>query len=61
MIWRTPISFLSFSLPLAALGHGLAHQPPADEDRRIVFLDVEGFLTLVFDPHKDSVFPDGHV
>ena len=41
MIWRVPISFLSFFLLLAALGHGLAHQPSADEDRRIVILDVE--------------------
>ena len=41
MIWRIPISFLSFFLPLAALGYGLAHQPSADEDRRIVILDLE--------------------
>lgn len=61
MIWRIPISFLSFFLPLAALGHGLAPQPPADEDRKIVFPDVEGYLTLVFDPHTHSVFSDGHV
>ena len=61
MTWRIPISFLSFFLPLAALGHGLAPQPPADEDRKIVFPDVEGYLTLVFDPHTHSVFSDGHV
>ena len=41
MIWRIPISSLSFFPPLAALGHGLAYQPSADEDRRILILDVE--------------------
>lgn len=62
MTWRLLLPlFVSTFLPFSALGHGLAPQPPADEARKIVFPDVEGYLTLVFDPHTHSVFSDGHV
>jgi len=54
MTWRIPISFLSFFFPLAGLGHELAIKPPADGDRELVFPDVEGYLTLVFDPRMHS-------
>ena len=62
MIPRLLFSLSSFlHLPLLALGHGLAPQPPKDEARKITFPDTEEYLTLVFDPHTHSVYSDGHV
>ncbi|MDE0366054.1 MAG: Sb-PDE family phosphodiesterase [Gammaproteobacteria bacterium] len=48
-------------LPGLAIAHGVALDPPADEDRLIRFPDTGDYLTLVVDLHTHSVFSDGHV